>query len=356
MATASSRSHQSDAAATLVLGGRDIARLLPMERCIDAIEDAFARHALGETIAAGVLGTHVHGGGFHVKAAGLLGSATGPAVYAAKINANFPANPRERGLPTIQGVIALFDATNGRVLAVMDSVAITSLRTAAATAVAAKYLAPPIAAVTLCGCGEQGGHQLEALACVRPLDHVWVYDVVPERARAFAERMTATLGTTVAAVDNILNNAAASTVWITCTTSRRWFLGREHVAAGTFVAAVGADNPDKQEIEPELLAASAVVADVIEQCAVIGDLHHALEAGVLRREDVRADLTALVSKRQDIRRSTDEIVVFDSTGTALEDVAAAVMAYDQALASGAGAHVDLSGSIGSLTRREPLRA
>ena len=356
MATASSRSHKSDPAPTLVLGGRDIARLLTMERCIDAVEDAFARHARGETIAPGVLGTHVQGGGFHMKAAGLLGNTPGPAVYAAKVNANFPGNPHERGLPTIQGVIALFDATNGRVLAVMDSVAITSLRTAAATAVAAKYLAPAVARVTLCGCGEQGRHQLEALACARPLDHVWVYDVMPERARAFARRMTATLGTTVTAVDHILNRAADTTVWITCTPSRRWFLGREHVAAGAFVAAVGADNPDKQEVEPELLAASAVVADVIEQCAIIGDLHHALDAGVLRREDVRSDLTAVVSTRQDVRRSADEIVVFDSTGTALEDVAAAVMVYERAMASGAGALLDLSGSIGSLTRRVPLRA
>jgi len=332
-------------ATTLILGARDIARLLSMEDCITAVEEAFARHARGETIAPGVLGTHVDGGGFHVKAAGLRGGAGARDIYAAKINANFPGNPRQHGLPTIQGVIALSDATNGRLLALMDSVVITSLRTAAATAVAAKYLAPAVASVTLCGCGEQGRHQLEALACVRTLDRVWVYDIDTDRARQFATRMSASLHRDVIAVDDILNVAADTSAWITCTPSQRWFLGREHVVPGAFVAAVGADNPDKQEIEPKLLAASAVVADVIEQCAAIGDLHHAIDARLMRRQDVSADLADVVSRRKDVRRSIDEIVIFDSTGTAVEDVAAAVMAYDRAMECNAGARVELSGSI-----------
>ena len=130
-------------------------------------------------------------------------------------------------------------------------------------------------------------------------------------------------------------------IWVTCTPARRWFLGRAHVAAGAFVAAVGADNPEKQEIEPALLAASAVVADVLEQCATIGDLHHAIAAGLMRREDVRAELADVVSGRKPGRLSADEIVVFDSTGTALQDVAAAALVYERALASGAGLTVDL---------------
>ena len=357
---------------TLVLGGRDIERLLTMEDCIAAVEDAFCRHARGESIAPGVLGTHVDGGGFHVKTAGLRVASPGTAseqqiprfarddnqaaVYAAKINANFPGNPRQRGLPTIQGVLALFDATDGRVLAIMDSVAITSLRTAAATAVAAKFLAPPAANVTLCGCGEQSRHQLEALACVRRLERVWLYDIARERAQQLAEHMSSFLRTKVGVVDDIQKVAAETSVWITCTPSHRWFLGRQHVAPGAFVAAVGADNPEKQEIEPELLAASAVVADVIEQCATIGDLHHALDTGVMRREDVRADLASIVSTRTDVRHSPDEIVIFDSTGTALEDVAAAAMVYDRAMQTGDGSRIELRGSSGAIASREPLHA
>lgn len=106
------------------------------------------------------------------------------------------------------------------------------------------------------------------------------------------------------------------------------------------MAAVGADNPEKQEIEPELLAQSAVVADVLDQCATMGDLHHALAAGLMRRDDVRAELADIVSGRPG-RRSDDEIVVFDSTGTALQDVAAAALVYDRARATGAGLSIRL---------------
>ena len=106
---------------TLILRRDDVRDLLDMQACIDAVEDAFRQHAIGQSIAPGVLGTHVHGGGFHVNTAGLLGDDTTRSLFAAKVNANFPGNPTGNGLPTIQGVIALFDATDGRVLALLDS-------------------------------------------------------------------------------------------------------------------------------------------------------------------------------------------------------------------------------------------
>src|ERR1041384_628050 len=84
---------------TLVLTREDVARLLPMRACIDAVERGFERHARGESIAPGVLGTHVEGGGFHVKTAGLKNAGNGTPVFAAKVNANFPGNPDRRGLP-----------------------------------------------------------------------------------------------------------------------------------------------------------------------------------------------------------------------------------------------------------------
>ena len=196
---------------------------------------------------------------------------------------------------------------------------------------AAKYLAPDRPTVTICGCGEQSRSQLRALACVHRLERVMAFDLRAERARRFADDMAAELRIDVAAVPD-LSHAA-----------QRWFLGREHVAPGAFVAAVGADNPLKQEIEPELLASSAVVVDVLEQCAAFGDLHHAIASGLMRREDVRAELADVVSGRKRGRVSPDEIVVFDSTGTALQDVAAAALTYERALASGIGLTVHLAG-------------
>jgi alanine dehydrogenase len=321
---------------TLVVGRKDVVRLLRMPECIEAVERGFLRHARGETIPPGVLGAQVDGGGFHVKSAGLLDAVGGRPVFAAKVNANFPGNPDRHGLPTIQGVIALFDAADGRLLALLDSTEITSLRTAAATAVAAKYLAPDAGTVTICGCGEQARSQLRALACVRSIRRVMAFDVNAERVTRFASDMTAELGVDVTVIREPADAARDTSIWVTCTPARRWFLGREHVAAGAFVAAVGADNPEKQEIEPELLAGSAVVADVLEQCATIGDLHHAIASGLMRREDVRAELADIVSGRKPGRLASDEIVVFDSTGTALQDVAAAALVYERALAGGAG--------------------
>jgi len=328
---------------TLVLTRADVKRLLGMADCVAAVERVFLAHANGGSIAPGVLGTHVERGGFHVKTAGVASrGGDSHAVFAAKVNANFPDNPGQRGLPTIQGVIVLFDAIDGRVLAVLDSIEITSVRTAAATAVAARHLArSDSSTVTVCGCGEQGRSQLRALTCVCPLREVWAFDVDPARADAYAREMHTELGIPVRVARELGDETRASDIWVTCTPAHRWFLGRAHVAPGAFVAAVGADNPEKQEIEPALLTESTVVADVVEQCASIGELHHALDAGVMQRADVHAQLADVVSGRKPGRRSPEEIIIFDSTGTALEDVAAAMLVYERAMGLGEGTMIDL---------------
>ena len=328
---------------TLVLTRRDVRSLMRMDECIDAVEDAFRRHALGHSISPGVLGSHVRGGGFHVKTAGF--TADPQSVFVAKVNANFPGNPSRFGLPTIQGVIVVFDAINGRPLALLDSIEITSVRTAAASAVAARHLArEDSGTVTVCGCGEQGRSQLRALTRVRPIRQVLAFDADFAKAERYARELAPELGVGITAVRDLGEATRRSDIWVTCTTARRWFVGRDHVAPGTLVLAVGADNDDKQEIEPALLAASTVVADVLDQCATIGDLHHAFELGVMDREDVHAELADVVAGRRPGRQRADEIIVFDSTGTALQDVAAAQLVYDRAVATGAGMYVDLGGS------------
>ncbi len=119
---------------TLVLSRADVLALLGMDECIHAVEAAFRAHAEGRVIQPGVLSSHTESGAFHVKVAGL--ELERP-YYAAKVNANFPGNTERFGLPTIQGVIALFDAERGTPLALLDSIEITGIRTSAATAVAA---------------------------------------------------------------------------------------------------------------------------------------------------------------------------------------------------------------------------
>jgi ornithine cyclodeaminase/alanine dehydrogenase-like protein (mu-crystallin family) len=320
--------------ATLVLTRRDVARLLDLDSCIAAVERAFRAHAEGAALAPGVLGFHVPGGGFHIKAAGLL---AGPARFAAKINANFPGNGARFGLPTIQGVVVLSDADCGAPLAVMDSGAITALRTAAATALAARHLARADARIaTICGCGAQAGPQLAALTRVRPIVRAFTFDADAAKAAAFAQAMSGRLGIAVEATGDLAAATRASDIVVTCTPATRAYLTRDHVRPGTFVAAVGADSEDKQEIAPALMAGAKVVVDVLSQCAIIGDLHHALMAGVMVEADVHADLAEVIAGQQPGRVSDDEITLFDSTGTALQDVAAAVAVYERALAEGSG--------------------
>ena len=293
----------------IFLTGDEYNALVSMDDCIAAVESAFRQHGEG-ILGAGLLSAHAKSGAFHIK------TSIDQRYFAAKLNANFPGNAP---LPTIQGVLVLFDASNGTPLVVMDSIELTKQRTAAASAVAAKYLARPDSrTILIYGCGQQAAAQLTAIRRVLPIERVHVVDVDPARAAAFAECHGAEVG------------EAPADVIVTCTTSKKPFL--RNIERGTFVAAVGADNPEKSEIDPEAMRNAAVVADVLEQCATIGDLRSAIAAGILKRDDVRAELGAIVAGRAPGRRSDDEIIIFDSTGAGFQDAAAAAIAYERAIA------------------------
>jgi alanine dehydrogenase len=127
-----------------------------------------------------------------------------------------------------------------------------------------------------------------------------------------------------------------SDIVVTCTSAKRAFLTPDLVRPGTFIAAVGADNADKQEIGPALFASARVVVDSLEQCAEIGDLHHALAAGAITRDGVHATLAEIVTGRKSGRADAREITLFDSSGLRLQDVATACALYRRALATGVG--------------------
>ena len=324
----------------LVLTAEDVRSLLTIDESIKAVERAFLAYGERKVSLPAVLSLHTSRGGFHIKA-GLL--EVGKPYFAAKVNGNFPENPMQLGLPTIQGVIVLCDAECGRPLAMMDSRDITSLRTAAATAVAAKWLALPNSRVaTICGCGNQGGVQLKALARVCDLQSAFAFDKSAERASHFASTLSEELAIPVAVASNLPVAVRQSDICVTCTTSQQPILNPEDVPPGAFIAAVGADNPQKQELHPALMAKSKVVVDVLEQCAVMGDLHHALEARAITLDDVHADLGEVIAGTKAGRESDEEIIIFDSTGMALQDVAAAGVVYEKAVQLGAGIRLALA--------------
>ncbi len=325
---------------TLLITRRDIASLLDMRSCIDAVEDALRSHADPATFSQGVLGTHVDAGGFHVKTAATNGKLK---FYVAKINANFPGNPRQWDLPTVQGVLILFDTTNGTPLAIMDSMEITTLRTAAASAVAAKHLSRTDSrTLAIIGCGVQGRSHLFALTAVRSFTRVLVHDSDFQRREAFARELSIAIGIDMEPVASPPEAARVSDVVVTCTPGHNQILSEGDLRPGTFLAAVGADSDSKRELDPGLLASSAVIADSIEQCAAIGELHHALSANLMSRSDVRAELGQVVSGARQGRLSEKETIIYDSTGIALQDVAAAAVVYERALAAGMGQRISLS--------------
>ncbi len=319
---------------TLLLSRSDVSSLLTLGDCITAVESAFRGLGEGRTPSPAILGLPARGGGFHIKAA-LLPLVT--SYFAAKVNGNFFHNARRFGMPNIQGLILLCNAENGQPLAVMDSIEITILRTGAATAIAAKYLARAGSkVVTICGCGSQGGIQLRALAQVLPLECAFAFDVEGDRAESFARLLSGELKIKVSAAEDLGHALSLSDVCVTCTSARTPLMPREQIRPGTFVAAVGADSPEKQELDPALVATSKLVVDALSQCSEIGELHHALDDGLIRREQVHAELAELVAGRKLGRTSEEEITVFDSTGTALEDAAAAAEVYERALLAGGG--------------------
>ena len=108
------------------------------------------------------------------------------------------------------------------------------------------------------------------------------------------------------------------------------------------MAAIGADSETKQELDPALLCNNKIVVDLLDQCATIGELHHAIAAGLMKRTDVYAELAEVVAGTKPGRTSTDEIIVFDSTGMALQDVVVAAAVYEKALAEGLGASINFS--------------
>jgi ornithine cyclodeaminase/alanine dehydrogenase len=176
----------------------------------------------------------------------------------AKLNTNFPQNYARFGLPTIQGAIVLFDADNGRLLAVLDSMEITLKRTAAATAVAAKYLARKNSSVaTICGCGEQGHAHFRALSLMFPLRRVYAFDIDPNASQLLAAQLSRESQADIEPVYRLSIAIQRSDVVVTCTPATEFYVHKEDVAPGTFIApSVRTIRTNRKSIRPSVVGES----------------------------------------------------------------------------------------------------
>jgi alanine dehydrogenase len=324
----------------LLLSGRDLEQLMQPAAALEALRATYQQLANNRADQGRSIGFAVSRGSIHVKAALLPGS---HAAFAAKVNVNLPENWAAHRLPTIQGVVLLMDAENGRPLAIMESMTLTGLRTAATAALAATFGARKDSKVAaIIGCGAQAHYQLAAFKDRFPLQEVRLFDLNTALAQAFATTIR-TSGLRSTPSSSVAEAVDGADIVVTCTTSKSPVLTSGMKLDGCFVAAVGADNPEKQEIDPELMGRARILVDDLEQCATGADLSHALRAGTVTRDGVRADLAALASGEKTGRSSAEELVIFDSCGSGVQDVAVAWGAYQVARNSRMGTRFDLSG-------------
>lgn len=319
----------------------EIRGLIGPAAALPAVRAAFAALARGEATLPGVIGFDVpaHRGEVHVKGAYLHGAP----YYSIKEAAGFYANS-ERGLPVGSGLVLVFDATTGFLAAILfDNGYLTELRTGAAGALAADLLARRrVERVAVIGAGSQARFQVEALALVRRPGSVTVFGRTPARAAAYAREMQERMGLPVAVAASAREAVEGADVVITVTPSRAPIVRAEWLGPGAHVTAVGADGPDKQELEPEVLArADKVVADRLDQCLRLGELHHAVEAGLLAAGDVWAELGEMAAGLKPGRESENEITVADLTGVGIQDAAVASVVVAEAVRRNVGRRIEI---------------
>ncbi|RWL78842.1 MAG: cyclodeaminase [Mesorhizobium sp.] len=258
--------------------------------------------------------------------------------FAVKISSGFFDNPA-LGLPSGGGMMVLLSAKTGVVEALLlDNGYLTDIRTAAAGAVAARHLSREDSKVAaIFGAGLQAGQQLEALRLVRPIEEarIWARDAA--KAEATAARLRDRLGIMVRAEPDAADAAAGADIIVTTTPSTEPLIKPGFVSAGQHITAMGSDAEHKNEIAPAILRmADLYVADSAKQTRRLGELHHAIDAGVMAADAEVTELGQIIAGSKHGRRSASDITIADLTGTGVQDTAIATLARDRARAANAG--------------------
>ncbi len=319
-------------AAPLLLFESDVSRFLTMPDAINAVEAAFIAQARGEASNHPRERFFMPSGVLHHMAAAWPGR-LGGGVMGTKTYTSFAAGTRFW--------VQLFSADTGDLLALIEADRLGRMRTGAATGVAARHLARKNAATAaLLGTGGQARTQARALAAACPtLQRIVAFGRDEERRRAFCREMTDTLGGVPVLPANSVEEAVRDAQIVVCaTTAREPILkGREHLAPGTFVAAVGANRLTAREIDEEVVGRADVIVvdDVAQARAESAELVFAHERRTFAWEKARS-LASVVAGHALGRTSDDEIILFKSLGVALEDVAVAAFVYEEARAANAG--------------------
>jgi len=320
----------------LAISGRELEELLKPEVLVSEIEKAFALYSSGSTVTPPRTVMWVEGNWW-----GIMQSYVPNYGVGVKVVNVIPSNV-ERGLPTIQAIVTLFDPLTGTPLAVIEGGVLTALRTAAASAVSAKYMAPeargPIAII---GTGYQARYQIVFVSHFYRTSEVRIYDIREEAAenfRKYAEK----LGFRVAVCRSAREAIEGANLVIEASTTRIPVIEGEHLRPPAHVISIGAHVRDARALDDEVIKRAEVIVVDSREAVMLetGDIRIPIEAGILSKERI-CELGEVASGRRPGRITKEGITVFKSVGLAIQDAAAAAVAYRLALEKGLGKFIEL---------------
>jgi len=337
-------SDQTRQVTTLLLSHREVHAYLPMAECIEAMEGAFRSLTAGRSLVPlrTVIRLPDSPNAFAAMPA-VVGSGTN-AQIAAKIITVFPGNDATPFDSHI-GVVLLFGADHGELLAIADASSITAIRTAAVSGLATRLLARPGSqCLALLGAGTLAMPHLEAVSAVRPINEVRVWSRSPARSQEFAQRAREKRGVKVTVVPTAQQAVASADVVCTITASRTPVLEGSWLSPGTHVNAEGASLSSARELDTEAVRRARLFVDLRESAMnEAGDFLIPRSEGAIADDHILGELGDLLAGLIVGRQSPDEITLFKSLGLAVEDVAAIRHVYEKALAAGAGTRVTIGG-------------
>ncbi|WP_309084632.1 ectoine utilization protein EutC [Chelativorans sp.] len=320
-----------------ILTEADLRRIVPLDLdAVACVENAFRALATEAVAMPPILRLDIpeHRGEVDVKTAYVPGID----AFAIKISPGFFDNPK-LGLPSVNGMMVLLSARTGMVESLLlDNGYLTDIRTAAAGAVAARYLAREDAErVTIMGAGVQARLQLEALMLVRPLRQARIWAREAEKAARAAAELSEKLGIAVEPDGDAARAVGWADIVVTTTPSPAPILRAGWLKPGQHVTAMGSDAEHKNELDPQIFGSPIrYVADSLAQTRRLGELHHAIAQGVLTVDSAFAELGQIIAGEKEGRTSAHDITVADLTGTGVQDTAIATLARDRARRAGAG--------------------
>ncbi|MBA7637437.1 Delta(1)-pyrroline-2-carboxylate reductase [subsurface metagenome] len=323
----------------LLLSGADVKKLISIRETIEAVEEAFLAKGLGKAQMPpkSYVFFNRYEGDFRVMPAYLEDTE----AAGVKIVNVHPQNPSKYSMPTVMATIVLLDPRTGAPLAIMDGTTITNVRTGAAGAVAAKYLAQKDSrVVALIGAGAQAMTQFLALNEIFKIEELRVSDKVEANAKKYASEVKKRFDISIKVTD-AKEAVQGADIIVTTTPVKSPIVMNDWVSEGVHINAIGADAPGKQLLDPEILKRAKIIIDNWEQASHSGEINVPLSKGMLAREDMHAELGEIVSGKKSGRTSRDEITVFDSTGLAIQDVATAWLVYKKAKEIDMGTKVEL---------------